>query len=312
MAQTTDELLQLARARAFWPDGDSGPLTTDELLALLTAEHRNVVFPTITKLRQDYGVFRFDHTVVSGQRLYRMPPRAHASRIISLELIDGAGRAWKPTQMRRADVARPGNVDGSETTADASRIQYYILGNRIGLYPGPAFSGTLFVHYPLNPPKYVLSANCRSIATYNGAAIITSAGDFSTVPITTSSLVDIVCANGPGEPLVVNSTVGAVSTVTLTLGTNPPLVHGVNDIAAGDWVSLAGQSCIVSLPEAGFSALCDLLVARMHESQGDDSAYAKSAQRAMDGLRQVFELLSDRTDDEAETYIPETSSMWSA
>jgi hypothetical protein len=300
----TDDLLTLAKVRAFWPD-EGAPLDDDALLALLTSEARDTLFPQIVKLRQDYGQAFQEYSLAANQQQYRLPHRAHAQRVAGVSIYDSAGNIVKPPLIRQSDVAREwGAYD--ETTSDLERFRYFLSGNRVNLYPRPSSAfATMRLTYNLTPATYVLAADCRQIATYNGATIITAGSNF---PAWTS--VDIYANGGAGEHLLLAGA-GAAVTTTLTLSTIPPLIHGVNDIAVGDWVCSAGESCVISFPDVACSVLCDLLVARMHESQGDQQGYASAVGRVKDGMQQVEELLGDRTDDEAETYVPHGSALWS-
>ena len=304
MAQTTDDALTLAKARAYWPSTSAEcPLTDAQLLTILTHELRDVVWPALVKLRAEFGLRYIDRTLVASQQLYRMPARAHGSRVAGVELLDAAGNVYKPVLKRRSDIARESG-DSTETTGNLEEMWYFLSGSRVGIHPMPSSAlGTLRIWYYVQPPTLVATSDCRQVATYNGSTSITAASNF---PAWTGD-VDITSPDADGEALGFDVGVTSIVTTTLTLSESPEYA---SDIAVGDWVSAAGQSCVISVPEPGYSALVDLLVARMHEALKDADGYARSVGRAKDALTGMVELLGDRVDDESETYVPMDSALW--
>jgi hypothetical protein len=141
---------------------------------------------------------------------------------------------------------------------------YYIKGNQILLSPLPTSSGdTLRLAYFRRPSKFVLTTACAqitSIDTINFQVVVAS------LPSTmTSGSVDFVQADSPYDILSMDNTISGTSGTTMTFTSLP------DDLAVGDYVCLAGQSCTPMIPEELIpcltqAALCVCLASKKDSS----------------------------------------------
>jgi hypothetical protein len=299
VAQTTADLLELAKAQAFWP-ASNGPLTDAQLLAIATSELRRSVFPIVVSAKMGYGLYYEDQPIAASNPGYRLPNRAFNGRLFDVQYVDTDGGCHS---LRRMELDEFAEMGGGSDTADVGEGTFFAFaGNNVILYPTPASAtGSLRLWYYLSPSKLVTVAECGEVDSFAGPAII-SVADYP-ASIQAATAVDVVKLGGGGAHValelagalsVSDDDVWELETENASLDINP-----------GDFVCLPGESCVISLPETGYSALCDLLVARMHQARRDTVGFQLASVAAKDSLALLRDGIADRIDGESTVYVPD-------
>jgi len=242
LSYLVDDLLEAARDSVMLaPAEESGQAA--KLLAMMNREQRTYLTRLLLSARESYQVATTDLTLVAGTTRYALPSRAVAGGIKQVEEVDASGNLslWHPFPEERQTERRTSGGAGD----------YYLEGNTLVLYEDPLAAGTLRITYFRRMNKLVLEESAGKVASFNAGA--------KTITLTSapsawsgSQAYDII----QGTPHFSHRTVDATASIsgtTLTFTAALP-----TDLAAGDYVALAGETPICQAP----LELHDVLVAR--------------------------------------------------
>lgn len=235
-----------------------------DFYALADDSIRAKILPLVLKAMADFYVFPYNYSININQNLYAIPARAINMILRSVEIVSSSDPDTKINldQITREDLFTV--ISGNNRTL-VKKNGFYVEGNYIVLYPTPAQTNldTLRMNIFTRPNQLVDPTACALITSINaGAKTITCAS----VPSgwTTSNLVDTVKAS-PGFDCtmidqVITNISGGVITFSGAISTN---------ISVGDYVCLAGQSCVVQVPVELQPLLTQYVVVRILSAQGD-------------------------------------------
>ncbi|MDQ3234741.1 MAG: hypothetical protein M3Q07_23290, partial [Pseudobdellovibrionaceae bacterium] len=225
----------------------------DEILAvaydILTAE----VQPLIVNLREEYYVKHLYHTIVAGQAAYRMPDRALGQKLREVK-IKHNGKLRDLPQIGVEDV---GSVEIGTPTA------FWLESNYLNLYKTPATTeGQLDLSYYLQCSRPVVSTAAAQITNIDtGTGVLTAACPSTW---TTSDTFDLTSRKNSGENLAMDLTATSVSGSSVTFAA-ADLPSG---LTLGDFISLAGETFIIPIPDTAHSLLISMVVAELLHAMG--------------------------------------------
>lgn len=140
---------------------------------------------------------------------------------------------------------------------------YFIKGNQIILSPTPTSTGdTLRLVYVRRPSKYVSVSDCAQIASIVGTTITVSSLPST---MTNGTLIDFSQANSPYDILSMSSAISSASGTTLTFSSVP------TELVVGDYISLAGETCVPGIQEELVPVLTQAILCSCLSSKKDDS-----------------------------------------
>lgn len=256
-----------------------------DFYALADDSIRGKILPLVIKAMAEFYVFPYNYSININQNAYAIPARAVNMMLRSVEIVSSTEPDTKVNleQINREDLFAA--ISGNNRTL-IKKNGFYIEGNNVILYPTPAQvnTDTLRLNIFLRPSMLVDPTACGLITAINtGAKTVTC----SSVPSTwtTSNLVDTVKAN-PGFDCtsidqVITNIAGGVITFNSALPTN---------MVVGDYVCLAGQSCVVQVPVELQPLLTQYVVVRCLSAQGDMNAL-KAALNELEVLEKNANLL---------------------
>ena len=246
---------------------------------------RAKIVPLVIKHMSEYYVKPYNYSIQNGVSAYAIPPRAINSMLRSVQLVGMADPDSRVNLQQLAIEDLYAGLAGS-TGILVKKSGFYIEGNNIVLYPTPVSTAlnTLRLNYFIRPNQLVDPTACALIQSVNtGANTITCAS----VPSTwsTANILDIVKAQPGFDCMAIDQAItniaGGVITVSSTLPTT---------ISAGDYVCLAGQSCVVQVPVELQPLLTQYVVVRVLAAQGDQNGL-KSALAELEALEKNASLL---------------------
>lgn len=257
-------LLAQVRRVTYAPTSSTTGTADSDILALATFEMHAGLVPRLRKVREEWFVTSTDLTIQNGVSTYAIPTRSIAGslRDVWLVMADGSSRYFP-----REDLSAIPGTYLAVPTASGSPVCFYLQGNNLVLFPAPGATnlGTLRLFYEFRPNDLcaVSAAGIvSSVNTTTGVVTLTGA-----VPsgITTSTPCDLVNGNPHFETKAFSLTPTAVSgsTVTFTPASLPAT------LAAGDYVTLAGQAPVAQLPYELHPVLEQRTVAKVLEALGD-------------------------------------------
>ncbi len=151
----------------------------------------------------------------------------------------------------------------------------YFKRNRVFVLPsdGAGFD-TLRMSIVMRPNRIVTQDDAAQITQINtGTKTLTFASCPSTW--TTASLIDLIQQNPHFDWLAIDQVITAITTTTMTFSSSLP-----DDLAVGDWVSLAGESTVIQCPVELQPLLAQEVANVCMKAQGDEKGYELGKEEA--------------------------------
>lgn len=238
-AYTSDELLSRVKARCQIP-ATEGRLSDSEIYAIaddvmLTSVGRDVYDSDDGR----WCVTASDVAITAGTATYRIPSRAYGGNVDQVSFVDASGNEWSSGYVDREEI--PSWTSGGT----ASEFYRFTLeGDHIRVLPTPSQSvGYIRVRYQRDPSRLVAVSACGLVTTKNATTITISAAPAG---FGSTLTVDVVEGTPSGDTLMLDASATRTTTViTISAGVN-------SEVAAGDYVCLAGETCIPPLPRVAF------------------------------------------------------------
>ena len=288
MAYTTSNLISAVERRSFSP-ANSETFSQAEILAIASEELQSTIIPALINLREDFLVITETTSITANTSEYAIPTRAYSGLIREVKLTRG-------NQIK--DLYRM-ESDQITTTRTGIPEAFYLKGNNIVLYPTPGSADhSLRVDYFLTPQDLVLPSATAIITAINTSTNVVS---FSSIPdtFTTGASHDFIKANGEHVVISVDNTNTLVSGTDITFSSLP------SDLAVGDYVSLAGENSLISLPVNMRNVLAQMTAARLLIAQSAEGA-RESYQIAEKMLQDAIKVLNPRVQGAVRHLLPKT------
>lgn len=248
-ALTTDGLLSRIKARAQIPAAD-GRLTDAEILAICDDAHRS----SLARLQVGADDGRMvktaaDQAITADQARYRIPSRALEAGTYDVLIVDSDGEESSSVYVDSSEAWR----SSAETGGAGTVYRHTIEGDEIVLLPTPATTyGQLRVKYRRAPSRLVPVASCALISSSAGTTI--SSADSVPSGWGSSETLDVVEGTPSGDSIADDVAGTSIGGASITVAAGVP-----SEAAAGDYVCLAGETCVPSIPAAAegyFVLLC--------------------------------------------------------
>lgn len=298
-AKTTADLLTEVRDETQLPDAD-GRLDSDGILRLASRRLSGSIADLLVSLRQERWVTtQADTTISSGTATYRVPSRALAAGVADIIVRETAsGSEWSAPEIPAEERWR--HSDGQRGRW-RSPYGYAWQGDHIVLLPTPDTTGyTLRIRYPRQPARLVQTTAAASVSSKGASTIVVAS-----VPSAfgSAATVDVVEGTPHGDVLMSDAS-ATISSTTLTIAA------GVDtEVAAGDYVCLAGQTCVPPIPESVWPLLVAETSLAVLRAIGDDAAIPHAERTVMEALAHVRNVLAPRNRGERQMVINRSSSL---
>lgn len=284
---TTTELIANCKRRGYLPAGSG--LTSSAILQVLTEQLRTHVPAFLKGIREEYLIATLAVSVSNG--VVNAPSRAvgAAFRNIKWILADGS---YLP--LSRIEPENSNNPAG-----DGSNIPYgYTLqANKVRLVPS-SVTGTVLLSYQQRPGQLVLPTDCVQV-TGAGAGSVSFATGTAPPGFVALAAFDIVKGTPNFEVLAMDMIAESVDPDAITFSGTFPTGAGV---AAGDWLCLAGETCIPPVILEVHDLIAQAAASKIANSTG--SARATEIKDALKDLtKELTTLLTPRDDGAARPII---------
>lgn len=302
---TSDDLLTRVKARAQVPDADAR-LTDADMLAIADDAIRSTVGRIIWNADDGRTVrTQADVALVADQSDYRFPDRAVGAGAYDVLLVDASGNERSSRLIDSADAWRWRN-DASSTYDSDRTYAHTIEGDTIRLLPTPNSGTTLSlrVKYRRRPSRLVTLA-ASALLTGATTTTVTSDGFPAAWPegeATAAPVLDILRA-APGADAIEDDVEGGIVTDTFTRDAGTFNTTGPYVPVSGDYACLAGETCVLPVPEEAVPFLTVLVALEVVTVLGDGAALQGLAQLVAGRRKELVALVSDRSR-EGEAIIP--------
>jgi hypothetical protein len=247
MSYTTNDLLEIIRAKAFIPSTQS-TFTDDDLLALATDEMRDNIVPQIKQCREEYYLVSEDFTVTSEKPYVRIPTRAIGGALREVSRIQG-NQEYNLT--RKSVEDRP--YENTSGVTDS----FYIQGNK--LYPLRISGDTIRLYYYVRPSKLVSTNQAVQVTGIDRVTGVITTGALPSSWGSTG-IIDIL-EKDAGFDLLGRS-------ISATFGTGQITVTPSDipiELETGDWISLEDTSPVPQIPVEFFPYLAQAVVVQVFD-----------------------------------------------
>ena len=284
---TTSGLIADTKLRGFFGSGDG--LTSSRLLKVLTGQLRNYIPAFLKGLREEFIIAELSIAVTSA--VVPIPVRACGVALRTIGWLESSGEVRQLTRIepeRRAAWA----------TSGTSPQGFMFRGNDCILVPAVT-SGTLVVAYQQRGGELVLPTDCAKVYAYDD--VVTLIVDNLPSSIVVGTVVDII-SGSPNFGLI--SMDAAVISVASIGGGQFDIGFASlpTGIVAGDFVSLATETCVPQIPLECFDLLCQAAAVEVAQSTG--STRLEAIQSGLRDLRaSVSMILSPRADSSSRVIV---------
>ncbi len=254
MAMTADRLIAGVKRRITMPAsqvlfGDS------DILAIADDVTKAYMVPILIAVRQDFFVTSSLTPTVADQASYAIPYRSVGRGLRDLKLVDASGTT--------RDMALIPIEDAHRFNSSSTTHSFYFKGDQVVLVPPPT-DATSYVQFWWEQPP----ANLCTVAS---AGLVASVSDpmvtLVSIPSTliAGAVVDFIKGTSGNATIAYDESIDSVasSTITFDADTVP------SDLAAGDYVSLAGTSPVIQLPDEAYPLLETRVAQRILFAGGD-------------------------------------------
>jgi hypothetical protein len=288
-AYTTTHLLSSISRRSFAPTNQL-TFQTSEILEIADEEIKTTILPNIMAVREEYFVFYKDLPLVANQAAYNIPARALGGVIREVQLIDSnnAVTDLPRTEPERVTSLATGSVDS-----------FYVRGNQIVLNRPPSSAGkTLRLYFFLTPGALVQTSAAGVISAIDTNANTVTITSIPNTWVTGDSF-DFIKKDGGHEYIDIDFTSTDITSNVITFSSLP------STLAVGDYVSLAGESPLVQLPDIYRPVLAQQVAAVMLESMTQAGA-DKAKETAVTLMKNAQMTISPRIQGETRVVTPKT------
>lgn len=286
MIFTGDLLLTSVKRNVMLPFNQN-QLSDTDLLAFADEEIASLIMPELIKLREEYGVYTTTTALVASQSAYQVPRRATGRVLRLLELQLNSTTTLAMSQIARADQRYYSN-----NTTGSYPVGFYYQNDKVILLPpvGSAPTQSLVFSFIMRHSQLTTLSSSRIITNINtvtGDVTVSSAFPSTVVA---GSLMDMVEARS--QPVILSYDIPTTNVAGAVVSFAPASLPA--DLAVGDYVTLAQQTPVLTLPEECGPVVMQAVTVRILATQKDLEALPL-AQAALDAkLKSMRELLAPR------------------
>lgn len=264
MPYLTSDLVASVKRRANVPTSQI-TFSLPDFYALADEEIRSKLMPLVLKNMQEFYVRTYDYPLTSNQARYLIPTRAIASGLRDVQIVNSANDESRTPLERLSPEDLYTSISSSSFRVTIQKNGFYLEGNTVVVYPKPKTTSNLLrLSYYCRPNQLVDVSACGLITAIN-----TATNQITLVAIPTtfsiSTPMDFVKANPGFECSAIDQFPTALAGNVLTFASLPV------DVSVGDYVCLAGQTCVVQVPVELQPLLFQYVVVRLLESNGDST-----------------------------------------
>lgn len=182
--------------------------------------------------------------------------------------------------------------------------RFYLMGNDIVLHPsvGPSPYGSLSFYYYLRPNSLVKDSAVASITSLDRA---TGNITLSSIPSgysvyvsgtnnSVTTLFDFVKAKSAHNVLDIDVPINSINTTTKVVNIDPHKIP--SDLEVGDYLALAGQTCIPNIPTELHMILAQRVAQRALEALGDTEGLGNAANKIAEMESKLTTMIDNRVE----------------
>lgn len=302
---TTSGLLKSIKRRAMVPDNQN-TFTDQDFIDLLNEEMMIGIVPSVLQMKEEYFLFKQLVALVNGKSNYPVPERALASKLREIcyrDTLSSLGNEYEMTQIA-IDDRYTGLANGTGSSDFTGFRRFYMMGSDVVLHPsvGPNPTGALSFYYYIRPNtlvKDVQVASVKSINRVTGDITLSSLPSGYTLFVADTNneiktTFDFVKAKSPHNILSIDFEVNSVNATTKVINVDPSIIP--SDLEIGDFVPLAGQTCVPNIPTELHMVLAQRVAQRVMEALGDSEGLNNASNKLSEMESKLTTMLDNRVE----------------
>lgn len=267
---TTNALLKSIKRRAIVPDNQN-TFSEQDFIDLMNEEMMIGLVPSILQMKEEYFIFKQITPLIANKSNYPVPERSLANKLREICYIDNIdpsiGTEYEMAQIA-VDDRYTGLSGGTNTNDFTGYRRFYMQGSDVIVHPsvGPAPYGGLSFYFYIRPNTIVKETEVAKISH-----IDRNTGEITVSNLPTSygltTKYDFVRARSPHNILAIDIEASSISSGSKKITVDPnniPL-----DLNVGDYIPMAGQTCIPNIPTELHMVLAQRVAQRVLEALGD-------------------------------------------
>lgn len=303
---TTSALLKSIKRRTLVPDNQN-TFSDQDFIDLMNEEMMIGIVPSVLQTKEEYFIFKQIIPLVPDKSNYPIPERALANKLREICFRDTASanfnNEYEMTQIA-IDDRYTGLSNGTGSSDFTGFRRFYVMGSDIILHPnvGPSPYGALAFYYYLRPNTLVKDTQVASIVAINrttGEITLSSIPSGYTLYSSASNNVlltgyDFVKAKSPHNILSIDVTATSINNTTKVITVNVDSIP--KDLEIGDYMPLAGQSCIPNIPTELHMVLAQRVAQRVLEAIGDSEGLNNATAKVAEMENKLSTMLDNRVE----------------
>ena len=258
----------------------TGRFTDQEILDLAFDALSEELVPFILSFKEEYYVKSSSASIVANQASYPIPNRASGSTLREVHYYRSNGEIINLERLNLEDLRY------QQSYTQVMPTGFYVMGDDIILYPTPSQSGdSIAMFYFQRPAKLVPVSECGAITAI---ATNTLTGTFPAT-WTTANTFDLVNGGGSFSTRGIDLAISSVSTTTIVFSATVP-----SSLAVGDYVCLAGETCLPPIPAEAHALLSIMTQRDCLESMGAATEHAAAAAKVEQGKASLKVVMANR------------------
>jgi len=305
MAWTTTQLLAHIRRVASVPTASTVNGYTDaDLLVHADSVLQGRIAPLVANARDEHAVHTLDVAVAAGQVSVRLPQRVASGRLRDVTQLAADGTSYLSVPRLEPEDAAQFRL--SIPTAPRN-IAVVVQAGFLRIVPAPTTALTLRLSYVRSPPMLADEATCTAVSALTAGTPNITATHIGTLAAGNYDFV--LASNGDSLGDAVPTVTPVVGSTTFLAANMGPMFANISAecaryVAEGLYLSPAGTTCVVPLPDTLSSLLAYRAAVSLMTAIGDEEGVAK-AERIADRMEeQLVPLISERIEGEPQVVRP--------
>jgi len=293
MPHLVSDLVEAVRQEAMLPASDESA-TTSRIIDALNREQRLYLARLLLSVRESHQVAHADVALVAGTARYRVPSRAIGAKVKLVSLLNGTQVSPlypMPYERQVEDVGGGGPGD------------YWFESNHLVLRVTPAATGSLRITYFRRLGELVLEEEAGVVESLNAGAQTVTLESAPTAFVAGATDYDFIQAGSHFDTLGADQSATLAGDV-LTFAEELP-----EDLAVGDYVTLAGQAPLCQAPRELHDVLALRTAFAILEASGDPKA-AATERRLARAESDALSLLAPRVDGSPKVILNRNGPGW--
>jgi hypothetical protein len=302
----TTALLKSIKRRALVPDNQN-TFSDQDFIDLMNEEMMIGIVPSILQMKEEYFIFRQVVPLEADKSHYPVPERALANKLREVCYRDSSsttfGNEYEMTQIA-IDDRYTGLSNGTGSSDFTGFRRFYMMGSDVVLHPsvGPNPAGALAFYYYLRPNAIVKDSLVATITAINrttGDITLSSLPSGYSVYVsgtsnTVNTTFDFVKAKSPHNILDIDLPIISINTSTKVVNIDPSYIP--KDLEIGDFMPLAGQSCIPNIPTELHMVLAQRVAQRVLEALGDTEGLNNATAKIVEMESKLTTMMDNRVE----------------